>query len=160
MRLHPDEDNYWSDPECPYCFINIPTTGQKDDTLYLIDEDIVPPLKQGKVRRFRLALASKPNDVFFLCHVPCENLDNSWNSTNLQACKAAKSQWVEAVSQKQQGKDTYAIGPARDPDAFPAPKWPKQPLDELVATAFGVDRMIASEDHPGFIRLVAGKQVG
>jgi hypothetical protein len=59
---------------------------------------------------------------------------------------------------KAAGQGYYAIGPARDPDAFPAPKWPKQPLDELVATAFGAARMIASEDHPGFIRLVAGKQ--
>lgn len=155
VHLHPDEDKYWSDA---YCFINIPTPGHKDDLLYLIDEDLVPPLKQGKIQRFRLALGSKPNDVFFLCHVPCENLENSWNATNIQACERAKSQWVEAVSQKAQGKDTYAISPAGDPDAFPEPKWPTQPLTEIVATAFGADRMILSEDHPGLIRLVGRKQ--
>jgi hypothetical protein len=83
VRLHPDEDNYWSDD---YCFINIPNPGSKDDTLYLIVEDLVPPLKRGKIQRFRLALASKPNNVFFLCHVPCENLENSWNATTMQGC--------------------------------------------------------------------------
>ena len=37
MRLHPDEDAYWS-PEL--CFVNVPIKGQKRDTLHLIDEEL------------------------------------------------------------------------------------------------------------------------
>jgi hypothetical protein len=37
VRVHPDEENYWS-PEL--CFVNVPIKGQKRDTLHLIDEDL------------------------------------------------------------------------------------------------------------------------
>ena len=37
VRLHPDEETYWS-PEL--CFVNVPIKGQKRDTLHLIDEDL------------------------------------------------------------------------------------------------------------------------
>ena len=58
VRLHPDEENYWS-PEL--CFVNVPIKGQKRDTLHLIDEDLAMRyLPSGKIQRFRLALATKP----------------------------------------------------------------------------------------------------
>ena len=86
VRLHPDEDEYWS-PEL--CFVNVPIKGQKRDTLHLINEDLAMRyLPSGKILRFRLALATKPFDVFFLCHVPSRNADNSWNQSNLAACEA------------------------------------------------------------------------
>ena len=92
VRLHPDETAYWS-PEL--CFANVPIKGQKRDTLHLIDEELamrfLPP---ARILRFRLALAAKPNDVFFLCHVPSRNQDNSWNGSNLQACEQAKTLWT------------------------------------------------------------------
>ena len=88
VRLHPDEENYWS---CELCFVNVPIQGVKRDTLHLIDEDIgLAYLGNGKLIRFRLALATKPHDNFFLCHVPSQNLDNSWNTSNLAACEQAK----------------------------------------------------------------------
>ena len=37
VRLHPDEENYWS-PEL--CFVSVPIKGQKRDTLHLIEEDL------------------------------------------------------------------------------------------------------------------------
>ncbi len=52
------------------CFVNVPVKGQKRDLLHLVDEDLVPPDVLPQVLHFRLALASKPHDVFFLCHVP------------------------------------------------------------------------------------------
>ena len=61
VRLHPDEENYWS-PEL--CFVNVPIKGQKHDTLHLIDEDLAMQyLPSGRIQRFRLALATKPYDV-------------------------------------------------------------------------------------------------
>ena len=65
VRLHPDEANYWSSE---LCFANVPIKGQKRDTLHLIDEDLaLRYLPSGKIMRLSLALATKPNDRFFLC---------------------------------------------------------------------------------------------
>ena len=65
VRLHPDEENYWSHE---LCFVNVPIKGQKQDLLHLIDEDLaLAYLPSGKIQRFRLVLATKPHDVFFLC---------------------------------------------------------------------------------------------
>jgi hypothetical protein len=155
VRLHPDEPAYWS-PEL--CFVNVPIKGQKRDTLHLIDEDLamryLPP---ARILRFRLALASKPNDLFFLCHVPTRNTDNSWNGSNLQACEQAKKLWTAVSSRKDEGVESYKIDAARDKDAFPDPAWPKQTLNELIGVTFA-GRMIESEDHPGLLRLIGARQ--
>jgi hypothetical protein len=122
VRLHPSED-YWS-PE--YCFVNVPIIGQKKDTLHLIDEEIaMEHLSAKKIQRFRVALAAKPHDVFFLCHVPSQNLDNPWNDQALKACFQAKERWVQAESRKAENVEGYKIG---DSDAFPEPNWPRKSL--------------------------------
>ena len=101
VRLHPDETRYWS-PEL--CFVNVPIRGQKRDTLHLIEDVIAMRfLPSGRVLRFRLALASKPGNVFFLCHLPTRNEDNPWNVTNVAACEMAKTLWVQATSRKEEG---------------------------------------------------------
>src|SRR5262249_56392148 len=67
VRLHPN-NNYWSDE---WCLVNVPIQGMKKDTLHLIEEELaLQYLPSGKLLRFSLVLASKPHDVFFLCHVP------------------------------------------------------------------------------------------
>jgi hypothetical protein len=156
VRLHPDEDAYWS-PEL--CFVNVPIKGSKRDTLHLIDEELamrfLPP---ARILRFRLTLASKPGDVFFLCHVPTRNQDNSWNGSNLQACEHAKRLWTSAVSRKEEGVDAYKIDAAKDANAFDEPKWPTQSLADLINTTFA-GRMIETEDHPGLLRLIGARQV-
>jgi hypothetical protein len=98
VRLHPDEANYWS-PEL--VFVSVPIKNAKREQLHLIEEDLaMAHLPSGRVMRFRLALASKPNNVFFLCHVPSRNEDNPWNLTNLQACEQAKTLWTQASSRR------------------------------------------------------------
>ena len=96
VRLHADEQTHWSSE---LCFVNVPIKGQKTNTLHLIDEEIamrfLPP---ARVLRFRLALATKPNDVWFLCHVPTRNEGNTWNDSNRQACEQAKTLWTSATS--------------------------------------------------------------
>jgi len=155
VRLHPDEQNYWSDE---LCFMDVPIKGQKRNTLHLIVEDLALRfLEAGEIKRFRLALASKPNDVFFLCEVPTQNLDNSWNQTNLEACERAKTFWTKAISRKGEGVENYKISFAKEPDAFRDPDWPKQPLGELITRAFG-GRMIETEDHPALLRKIGAKQ--
>jgi hypothetical protein len=154
-RLHPDEDNYWTSE---LCFVAVPVKGQKRDTLHLIDEELAMRyLPSARIQRFRLALASKPFDVFFLCQVPTRNLDNSWNASAVQACEQGKSLWVQATSRKEEGAETYKIDCARDQDAFPTPKWPTQSLDALLEATFA-GRMIETKDHPGLLRLIGAKQ--
>jgi len=155
VRLHPDEEKYWS-PEL--CFVNVPIKGQKRDTLHLIDEELAMRyLPSAKILRFRLALATKPGDVFFLCHVPSRNTDNPWNASNLQACEQAKTLWIQATSRKEEGVEAYKIDVARDADAFPAPKWPTQTLEEIIGRTFE-GRRIETADHPGLLRLIGAKQ--
>lgn len=155
VRLHPDEENYWS-PEL--CFVNVPIHGQKRETLHLIEEDLAMKyLPSGKIKRFRLALASKPRDIFFLCSIPSQNADNAWNATNLAGCQEAKTAWVEATSRKGENIDGYKIGRARDVDAFEDPKWPPQTLAELIEKTF-LGRMIDCEDHPALLRLIGARQ--
>ena len=154
VRLHPNEETHWS-PEL--CFVNVPIKGQKRDTLHLIDEDLAMRfLPSARILRFRLALASKPGDVFFLCHVPTRNADNSWNSSNLQACEQAKSLWTMVSSRKEEGVEAYKIDAARHADAFPEPTWPTQSLNDLIGVTFA-GRMIESEDHPGLLRLIGAR---
>jgi hypothetical protein len=155
VRLHPNEETHWS-PEL--CFANVPIKGQKRDTLHLIKEDLaVHYLPPKRILRFRLALATKPYDVFFLCHIPTRNDYNTWNTSNVQACEQAKAFWVQVTSRKDEGYETYKIDFARNQDAFPDPKWPTQSLFELIITTF-TGRMIEANDHPGLLRLIGAKQ--
>ena len=49
----------------------VPIKGEEADTLHLIDEDLaIDYLPKGKIKRFRLVLATKPFDVFFLLNCP------------------------------------------------------------------------------------------
>ena len=155
VRLHPSEDAYWS-PEL--CFVQVPVKGQKRETLHLIDEDLAMEyLPAGRIKRCRLALASKPHDVFFLCSVPSQNLDNDWNATNAEAVEKAKTYWTAVSSRREEGVDGYKITFARDADCFGEPNWPKQSLAEIIAASFK-DRMIDRADHPGLLRLIGAKQ--
>jgi hypothetical protein len=155
VRLHPDEENYWS-PEL--CLVNVPIKGSKRDGWHLIDEELARRfLPSGKIKRFRFALATKPNDVFFLCRIPTRNLDNKWNHDNITACENAKEFWTEVTNRSDEGVEGYLATFARDPDAFPKPKWPKQSLSDMIKQAFA-GRTIDCEDHPALLRLIGAKQ--
>jgi hypothetical protein len=155
VRLHNDETSYWS-PEL--CFVSVPIKGASRDSLHLITEDLaVAYLPSGRYKRFRLALAAKPYDKFFLCHVPSQNLENSFNESNLLACRKASALWTQATSRKDEGVDAYKVDYAVDPDAFPEPSWPQQTLEKLIVTTFA-GAMITAADHPGLLRLIGAKQ--
>ena len=155
VRLHPDEATYWSSE---ICFVSVPIQGSQRDTLHLIPEELATRyLESARILRFRLPLATKPGDKFFLCHIPTRNLDNSWNSTNLQGCEQAKTLWTMLTSRKEEGVEGYKITAARDQDAFPQPKWPTQSLTELVGITFA-GRVIETENHPGLLRLIGARQ--
>ncbi len=156
VRLHPDEEKYWS---AELCFVRVPIIGQKRDLLHLIDEEVAlrNNVSDKKILRFRLALATKPYDAFFLCHVPSRNLDNSWNASMLKACQQAKTLWTQVSSQKERGTESYKIDKARDNDAFPTTKWLTQYLAELICRTFE-GCQIETDNHPGLLRIVGDKQ--
>lgn len=137
--------------------MSVPIQGQKRDTSHLIVEDVAVACGlNGKVIRHRLALATKPYDVHFLCIVPSQRLDNDWNRTALVGCEQAKTLWTQATSQKENGIEAYRITKAIDHDAFPEPRWPSKSLDELIETTFE-GRMIMTEDHAVIARLTGAK---
>jgi hypothetical protein len=151
VRLHPNEEKYWSDE---LCFVNVPIKGQKHHTLHLIDEELAMRfLPSARITRMRLALATKPYDVFFLCQVPSQNLENPWNKSNLRACAHAKTFWTTATSRKAEGVEDYRIDAARSRKAFPDPKWPTQPLEELIGVTYA-SQTIVNENDPGLLRLI------
>ena len=155
VRLHPDEKKYWSDE---LCFVNVPIKGSTKDALHLIVETLAMQyLPSARIQRFRLVLASKPYNVFFLCHVPTRNTDNSWNESNLTACNQARTRWTQATSRREEGVESYKVDSSRDIDAFDEPKWPTQSLHELIEATFA-GRMIETPDHPGLLRLIGAKQ--
>ena len=154
VRLHPNEDDYWSDE---LCFVNVPVKGQRD-TLHLIVEDLAMRfLPSAKIMRCRLALAMKPYETLFLCQVPTRNLDNTFNSSSLTGCEQAKKLWTEVTSRRDEGVDSYKVTAAKDQDAFTEPKWPTQTLQELIWHTFA-GRIIDREDHPGLLRLIGARQ--
>jgi hypothetical protein len=158
VRLHPNEEEYWSDE---LCFVSVPIKGEKKELLHIIDEELA--LRSGisnkKIKRMRLALATKPYDSWFLCIVPSVHLDNQWNSDALKACHQATTHWTQVSSRKEEkpAQDGYKADKARDADAFPAPKWPSQTLDELIELSFA-GCMIETEDDPALLRLIGCKQ--
>jgi hypothetical protein len=155
VRLHPDEETYWS---TELCFVSVPIKGASKDSLHLIIESLAKQyLSSARIQRFRLALATKPYDNFFLCHVPTQNPENSWNKSNVDACEQAKTLWTQATSRREEGIDAYKVERSRDLDAFPPPKWPTQSLDELIGATFA-GHMIETADHPGLLRLIGAKQ--
>ena len=157
VRLHPDVKNYSSDE---LCFVNVPIKGQKKETLHLIDEDIARKyIPSGKIQRFCLALATKPDDVLFLCKIPTRNLDNDWNNTAVKACDQAKTKWTQVTSLKEEGIENYKITCAEEDDGFDEPTWPTggQTLEDMFNTRFSglcIDR----PDHPALLRLRGKKQ--
>ena len=155
VRLHPDEVAYWSDE---LCFINVTIQGQGKATLHLINEDLaLRYLEPAQIQRFRLALATKPYDRFFLCHVPSQRLENSWNESSLAGCLQAKGLWTAATSLRETGQDHYKLSTAKDADAFPDPGWPTQSLEQLIWVSFA-NFMIMRADHPALLRKVGAKQ--
>lgn len=154
VQLHPDQATHWSPA---LCFVTVPVKGVRRDVLHLIVEKLAMRyLPSDRIERFRLALASKPHDVFFLAHIPTQNTDNTWVASHLIAVEQARTHWVQVTSRRPEGVDAYKGTLAKDPDAFPEPKWPQQSITDLIDVTFAGCK-ITTEDHPGLLRLIGAK---
>ena len=123
VRLHPNEEAYWS-PEL--CFVNVPIKGQKRDTLHLIDEDLAMRyLPSGK--NPALPPGARDQAVRRVLPLPYPDAERGQHLERNQLDRLAnrpRQLWVQATSRKEEGVDAYKIDLARDHDAFPEPKWP------------------------------------
>ena len=155
-RLHPSEDEYWT-PEL--CFVSVPIKGTKRDMLHLIDEDIaMEHLAAKKIQRFRLALASKPHDVFFFCIVPIAKPGQLVErSRRLRRANWPRPGGCRRCRARAKGSTPTRSSTPRIEDAFPAPKWPSRTLDELIEVTFRAAN-IEHDRHPGLLRLIGAKQ--
>jgi hypothetical protein len=155
VRLHPDKENYWS---TELCFVNVPIKGVKSNVSHLIVKEIATKyLRDDQISYHGLALATKPFDTFFLCTFPTQNLDNSWNASNLTMCENSLTLWGQSVSRRSENVDAYRFIPAVHQDAFPAPKWPKQNLEDIILAAYQ-GKLIDCEDHPALLRIIGARQ--
>ena len=155
FRVHSDEENCWT---CELCFVSVPVKGTARPMLHLITEEIaMEHLSPKLIKRQRLALATKPHDVFFFCIVPSQNLDNAWNATALKALELAKSRWVQVFSRRDEGLEEYGHKFAQNEDAFPAPKWSPRTVHEYLEVTFR-GASITTSSHPGLLRLIGAKQ--
>jgi hypothetical protein len=156
VRLHPSEDEYWTED---LCFTSVPIKGEKRDMLCVIDEALADQyLNAKKIKRQRLALATKPHDAMFFCIIPTQHTDNAWNKSTLEACEKAKQLWTQATSRKlEDGVEGYKITFATHQDAFPDPKWTTRTIDELLEVTFH-EAMIEDENHPALRRLIGARQ--
>ena len=130
VRLHPDEDAYWS-PEL--CFVDRADQGAEARHL--------APDRRGTRRalpaeRQDSALPSgagdKPYDVFFLVPRPDTQRGQHLEREQHRGLRAGKDAMDAGDEPSRGGRRGYKIDVARDPDAFPQPKWPTQSLDELI----------------------------
>ena len=155
VRLHESETEYWSDE---LSFVTVPVEGDKHGKLHLIVDWIaVANLPAKDIKRCRLALATRPmKGSLFLCQIPTRNLDSTWNSSAIEACERARTEWIKATSMKGV-QERYEITPARNQAAFRPPVWPLRSLDELIEATFR-GAMIEDEDHPGLRRLLGDVQ--
>jgi hypothetical protein len=119
-------------------------------------------LHRDVVQYFRLALGTKPYNVYFLCHIPVRNLDNVWNATNLDGCIKAKTLWVKVISKKDRNTEGYEVIVSKSEmegrgSPFPEPMWPSDDIDTLIAATFE-GRMIMETTDPARLRLVGDRQ--
>jgi hypothetical protein len=160
VRLHPDdrppeEGGHWSGP---LAFVDVPVKGQTKKVRHLIRPDLAAKHLPAKLVKYcRLALGCDPDGKQFLCEVPCENLDNVWNRSNVESCQIAKALWIRADSQNKDGLEGYQHSYPHSTRRFKDPEWATQSLMDIIGLAFK-DRVIIAEDHPALLRLIGAEQ--
>jgi hypothetical protein len=145
----------------PLMFISVPVQGQRHNAVHPIDRDVaLRNCSDREIDQFRLVLAARPHDRFFLAKVPCTNLENSWNESMLRAIEYAKARWCKVLSERAQGFDRYGIKDVRDklsppPGPYGVPNWPPQTMGQILKATF--TDPILDDNHPALLRLVGGK---
>ena len=140
------------------CFVNVPIKGQRRDTLHLIEEELAMQyLPSGSILRFRLALATKPYDVFFLA--TCRRRTSTTRGTRPTCRPASRRRRCGCRPPAAKERRRRGLQDRLRPSTrrFPEPKWPTQSLAELIGVTFA-GRMIDTRRSSGLLRLIGAKQ--
>ena len=140
VRLHPDEENYWS-PEL--CFVH--RADQRAKTRPAASDQrrsgqALPRQRSDPALSLGAGDQSRTTSSF---SVTCRRRTSTTPGTT-PACGLAcrpRAKWAQATSRKGENAEGYQITYAKDQDSFPEPNWPKQTLDELILVTFN-GRMI------------------
>jgi hypothetical protein len=107
---------------------------------------------EGKVKRRRMVPYLTLGESLGLWPIGIESLENSWVSSAMRACEAARTDWIMPVSLKSIGQNKVRPAAGKHPD----PKWPNLTLAEIIDLAFPPEKRITAEnhhDHPVLARL-------
>ncbi len=156
VRLHHDEDAYWS-PEL--CFVNVPIKGQKRDTLHLIDEDLAMRyLPSGKITSFPLGSRDEAISMSssYVMYQPGMRTTLGTPAICLLARRARLPGSRSAAERRRASKRIRSML-LEMPMPSLKPSWPTESLTDLIDKTF-TGRMIDHEDHPALLRLIGAKQ--
>jgi hypothetical protein len=117
-----------------------------DRANYLVHPALTATL-EGEYRRTRLILCVTKTTTLFLWPIklPSESGPSGgrgWTESALQIAEMAKEHWVRMKGDVSAGG--YQVQKAKG--VFAEPKWPTEPLQELLEKAFK-DRVVDSPDH-------------
>lgn len=120
---------------------------------YLIDPDMIPQMSAlGEVTPAKLVPAITRQGVLILIPAKLPNevgSNTAWQDTLLHATELAKTKWLRTTADMALG--AYRIFEAEG--NLSEPEWPDMTLSQMLEVGFK-DRVIDSEDHPVFNKLL------
>jgi hypothetical protein len=135
------------------CFTTVIFEDREARENYFVTPAMIPLLRAGGdvavVSLVQFMSKQKVLGVFPLKLATDSNVQNGWQDTAMQAAQMAKSRWVRM--QADMALSGYRVFTATG--NLGEPVWPDATFNELLDIAFK-DRVIASEDHPVFNKLL------
>jgi hypothetical protein len=124
------------------------TIKEKRETYAVLPSIAAAAHVRKEVKRVEIRVCVNLNGAVRLWPVPMPTADertNPFNESHQAAAEAAEALWIRVWADMTAGQ--YVAQKAEDQEALPQPKWPDQPLDELIVIAFK-GRIINTLDHP------------
>jgi hypothetical protein len=144
FRVRPGEEN---------CFTTILYEDRETRENYFVTPAMIPILRAisdvAVVSLVQFMTKQKVLGIFPLKLATDSTMRNGWQDTAMLAAQMAKSKWIRM--QADMALSGYRVFSATG--NLGEPEWPNTPFNELLDIAFK-DRVIASEDHPVFNKLL------
>ena len=154
VRLHPNEDDYWS-PEL--CFVNVPIKGQKHDTLHLIDED--SPYATCRARRFSASgWRWRRSPRYSSCPTSRHGTSTTRGTRPNRGLRAGEDAMGAGHQSDARRTSTATRSTCPRPRRLPTAEVADAAARRTDRATFA-GRMIDREDHPGLLRLIGARQL-
>jgi hypothetical protein len=143
-------------PDPQYQFPTYVVELKEDGETYLVDRSLWPALADESTfgPRILLTAMSRPGNIVFLWPIRMPASDgklDEWSRSALEiATTVATQSWTRVVSNRALGGYEAHVAPASA--TWGDPKWPTEPMSELMRRAFK-DHFITNLDHPVLKRL-------